>query len=348
MTREQKVAPAREAEGGHALSPVLEALELPRSTWYYYQNHRVSYTAKYAHLREPLESIAREHPGYGYRRTTAELRETYGYRLNHKVVQRLHQGWKLPLMRGTWLPKPSGIRRVIAVCGERTNLVATREAILPFGMAYTDFTELIYADGRRKAQMIPIVDHASKLALGWAVGERAVTGPALEAWQQFRQTPKAQGVELNEVIVHHDQDPVLTSFAWTSQLLPRDRVRISYALNGDRDNPQMESFIGRFKTQNRSLLLDAQTLEGLQAAVAETMDYYNNRRRHSTIGYQLPIVYVASLRPGCDITNQRAQKCPRNGVHLGYGENRVPSGVKAPRGLPWSWRPRWPNDHYCC
>ncbi|HUW94794.1 MAG TPA: IS3 family transposase [Anaerolineae bacterium] len=297
MSTEQKVALAREAERGHALSPVLEALELPRSTWYYHQSHRVSYTAKYAHLREPLETIAREHPGYGYRRTTAELREAYEYRTNHKVVQRLHQEWELPLIRGTRLPKPSGIRRVIAAAGERINLVATREAIPPFGVAYTDFTELVYADGRRKAHMIPIADHASKLALGWAVGERAVAGLALQAWEQSRQTLKAQGVELKEVIVHHDQDPVFTSDGWTSCLLLRDRVRVSYALNGARDNPQMESFIGRFKTENRSLLLDAQTLDELQAVVAERMNFSNNRRRHSTIGYQVPTMYIASLQP---------------------------------------------------
>lgn len=172
MSTEQKVALAREAQGEHALSSVLEVLELPRSTWYYHQNHRVSYTAKYAHLREPLETIAREHPEYGYRRTTAELREAYGYRINHKVVQRVHQEWDLPLIRGTRLPKPSGIRQVIAAAGERINLAAVREAIRPFGVAYTDFTELVYADGRQKAQLIPIVDHASKLALGWAVGVR--------------------------------------------------------------------------------------------------------------------------------------------------------------------------------
>ncbi len=301
MSPEQKVTLAREAQGEHAasvaLSSVLEALELPRSTWYYHQSHRVSYTAKYTHLREPLETIAREHPEYGYRRTTAELREAYGYRINHKVVQRLHQEWDLPLIRGTRLPKPSGIRRVIAAAGERINLVATREAIRPFGVAYTDFTELVYADGRRKAQLIPIVDHASKLALGWAVGERAVTGLALEAWEHGRQTLKTQGVDLKEVIVHHDQDPVFTSYGWTSHLLLRDHVRVSYALNGARDNPQMESFIGRFKTENRSLLLDARTLEELQAVVAERMDYYNNRRRHSTIGYQAPVMYIASLQP---------------------------------------------------
>ena len=232
-----------------------------------------------------------------FRRTTAELTQGYGYSVNHKVVQRLHQEWDLPLMRSTRPPRPSGIRQAISAAGERVNLVAEKKAIQPFEVAYADFTELVYADGRRKAHLIPIIDHASKLALGWAVGERAVTGLALEAWKRARQALKTQGVDLKGMIVHHDQDPVFTSYGWTSHLLLKDHVRVSYALNGARDNPQMESFFGRFKTENRSLVLDARTLEELQAVVAERMDYYNNRRRHSTIGYQAPVMYIASLQP---------------------------------------------------
>jgi len=297
MSTERTVALVREAKGRHAVSSVLAALELPRSTWYYRQKHLVSYTEKHAHLKEPLETIAREHPEYGYRRTTAELTQGYGYKVNHKVVQRLHQEWDLPLMRSTRRPRPSGIRQAITAAGERVNLVAGKKVIQPFEVAYADFTELVYADGRRKAHLIPIIDHASKLALGWAVGERAVTGLALEAWKRARRALKTQGVDLKGMIVHHDQDPVFTSYGWTSRLLIRDHVRVSYALNGARDNPQMESFIGRFKTENRSLLLDARTLEELQAVVAERMDYYNHRRRHSTIGYQAPVMYIASLQP---------------------------------------------------
>jgi len=82
-------------------------------------------------------------------------------------------------------------------------------------------------------------------------------------------------------------------------------VRISYALNGARDtilaqdNPEMEAFNSRFKTENRSLLLDAQNLGELSAVVGERMRYYNEIRRHSTIGYQAPERYIESqwLRP---------------------------------------------------
>jgi hypothetical protein len=173
MSSEHKVALARAAQGVHGLAPVLVGLEPSRSTWYYHQCRRVSYGQKYDHLREPLEAIARCHSAYGYRRTTVEMRETYGQRVNRKEVQRLHRMWGLPLIRGTKSPKPSGFRRAITAAGDRINLLAGKEAIRPFEVAYADFTELVNASGRAKPQLTPIVDHASKLVLGWAVDERA-------------------------------------------------------------------------------------------------------------------------------------------------------------------------------
>ncbi len=296
MSNEEKVALAETTKCDYGLPAVLAALELPRSTWYYHQKHVKAYTEKYAHLREPLEAIARKHPAYGYRRSTEELKEVHRHRINHKVVQRLHQEWGLPLLRSTKPPKPSGIRQAITAAGDRINLVvkAEKDEIEPFEVAYTDFTELVYADGRRKAHLIPIIDHTSKMVLGWAVGDRAVTDLALRAWEYARETLIDFGVELQDFILHHDQDPVFTSYRWTAQLLLKDKVRVSYALNGARDNPEMESFNSRFKTENRSLLLDAQTLEELQFVVRERMVYHNGERRHSTIGYQAPVEYIAT------------------------------------------------------
>ena len=296
-SNEEKVALVQEARQEHALPAALAAVELPRSTWYYHQRRQVPYDQKYRHLRKPLEAIARSHPEYGYRRTAVELRETLGQRVNHKVVQRLHRLWDLPLIRGTRPPKPSGIRQVITAVGDRVNLVAAKETIRPFEVAYTDFTELIYANGRRKAKLIPIIDHATKLVLGWALGERAVTQVALSAWTRARNSLERHGVGPQEVIVHHDQDPVFTGYAWTSRLLLKDHAHVSYALNGARDNPEMEAFNSRFKSENRSLFLDAQTLTQLVATVAKRMAYYNQDRRHSSIGYQAPARYIATLQP---------------------------------------------------
>ena len=295
MSTQEKVRLARSAIPEHGIRPVLSALELPRSTWYYHWKPRPSYVANYAHLREPMERVATELPEYGYRRTKTELAGTYGEHPNHKVVQRLHRLWDLPLLRGTKAPKPSGIRQVITEAGDRANLVARLEEIGLFEVFYTDFTEIHYGAPGRKAFLIPLLGHASKLVVGWALGERAITTLALEAWDRARATLAEFSLTLTGRIIHHDQDPVFTSYAWTHRLLIEDRCRISYALEGAKDNPFMESFFGRFKTENRSLLQDAQTLPELREIVAARLDHYNQRRRHSSIENQAPLDYVRSL-----------------------------------------------------
>ena len=154
-----------------------------------------------------------------------------------------------------------------------------------------------YAGG--KAQLIPLLDHHTKLVLGWAVGPGAVTELALLAWRRAKVMLRRLGRSPSEVIVHHDQDPVFTSYGWTGQLLLRDGARISYALRGAKDNPEMEAFNSRFKTENRSLLLDAVDLEGLARLVSQRMRYYNRVRRHSALGNQAPWTYIqALLTPG--------------------------------------------------
>ena len=160
-------------------------------------------------------------------------------------------------------------------------------------VAYADFTELVYDNGRRKAYLMPNVEHGSKMALGWAVTELA-----LQAWKLAKQTLIGYGVDLQGFVVHHDQDPVFAGYGWAGQLLLEDHMRVSHALNGARDNQEIESCISRFKTEKRSLLLDAQTLEDLQGMAGERMGYHNGERRHSTIGYRAPAAYVATLSNG--------------------------------------------------
>jgi putative transposase len=296
MSTAERVRLARDAVRDHPLPLVLSALQLPRSTWYYHWRARRDYGQKWAHLRRPLESIARRNPEYGYRRAAVELRERYGEHRSPKVVQRLHRLWELPLLRGAKRPKPSGIRQAIRSAGDRANLLLDHPQ--PFGafeVLYTDFTELVYAQGRRKAFLIPILDHATKLVLGAAVGPRAVTPLALEAWKAAARRLARFGLSTEERIVHHDQDPVFTSYAWTARLLLDDGCRLSFALNGAPDNPEMESFFGRFKIENRSLLLEAESLADLTRVVRRRIDHYNRRRRHSSIDYRYPLQHAHTL-----------------------------------------------------
>ena len=93
------------------------------------------------------------------------------------------------------------------------------------------------------------------------------------------------------MIVHHDQDPVFTGYAWTGRVLTAG-ARLSYTLDGCRGNTEMESFHSRFKTENRSLFVDAADLRELHRLVAARLAYYTRRRRHSALGNQAPLTFL--------------------------------------------------------
>jgi len=292
VTSEQKVSLVEAAKDTYGLNLTLAAIDLPKATWYYHQKHKVAYEEKYAYLLPTLEEIARNHPEYGVPRIMPELRDEYHVGVNHKVVERLLGMWDLSILRSTHRPRPSCVRKVIIEAGERANLVAQMDEIELFQVVYTDFTEILYADGRRKAVLMPIIGHVSKVAFGWAVGQSRGTFLALQAWEHAKETFQRMGVSYTGMIVHHDQDSVYTGYEWTSRVLLKDKSRLSYALGGAKDNPEMESFNGRFKGEGHSLFLEAQSLDELIAVVDDRMRYYNTVRRHSAIGYVSPLTYI--------------------------------------------------------
>jgi putative transposase len=297
MSAGEKVERVAETKNVFGLNRSLEVIGLPKSTWYYRRKQQVDYEEKYAHLRPDLETIARRWPEYGYRRTTTALREEMGKKINQKVVRRLHQSWDLALLRNTKRPKPSRLRRIIRKAGDRANLITDLETIGVFEVFYTDFTELVYADGKEKAHFMPILDHASRLCLGWALGERANRELALEAWSRTKKTLTAWNVNVQESILHQDQDSVYTSYDWTGQLLLEEQMKLSYALAGAKDNPQMESFFSRFKDEGHSEFLDANTIQELSQVVRLRIEFYNRVRYHSSLGNRAPLVFIRQEHP---------------------------------------------------
>jgi len=95
----------------------------------------INFTEKMLHnpyLRPVLEEITLTHPEYGYRRVGHELNREHVQMINHKVLQKLNQLWGLTMMRSTRKPKPSRIRKAIAIAGDRVNLVVQKPEIQPF------------------------------------------------------------------------------------------------------------------------------------------------------------------------------------------------------------------------
>jgi transposase InsO family protein len=142
---------------------------------------------------------------------------------------------------------------------------------------------------------MPLIDHLSKLAVGWAVGPADNSTLALRAWERARARLKRYGVKLGKVVVHQDQDGVYTGHRWLWQLRIKDRVRVSYSLNGARGNTAMESFNGHFKAENGSRLWDQRNLAGVVKVVESAMHYYNDIRRHASLDNMAPTEFLKEI-----------------------------------------------------
>jgi len=103
-------------------------------------------------------------------------------------------------------PRPSSVQKAITEAGELANLVVQMDGIGLFQVVYTDFTEILYADGDRKAILMPIIGHVSKMAFGWAVGQSRSTALALQAWEHAKRTFQQMGISYVGMIMHHDRD----------------------------------------------------------------------------------------------------------------------------------------------
>ena len=264
---------------------------MAKSSWYALKQRRTD-DDKYRELMIPLMVIAERHPEYGYRRTTSELRES-GRAINHKVVERLHRHWNLSVMRRIRHPKPNPIAALLKKSGSTINLVAPLgDDIADLRVFYTDFTEIIYRRGRAKAQLMPIIDHGSKIVAGHALGPAKDTELALEAWRRAKKTLKSFGRAIEDVIIHSDQDGVYIGHRWLKEVVVKSKARASYSENGCKGNVHMESFNGRFKGENRDLFFEQEDLESLKGVVEERIRYYNFERKHSALGNLSPMKYL--------------------------------------------------------
>ncbi len=233
----------------------------------------------------------------------AELNDGSPRRVNHKRLRRILNTYELGLPRCLPAARARSVQRLIRQAGSSVNLVQRREfgALEAFT---TDFTELVYAGGGCKAQLLVLLDLGSRWVGGWAVGPSATHVLALTALDRLQAQLAYWGVDLRDKIIHHDQDPAFTSHAWLRRVLLTEHGRVSFTEHGARDNPSMESFWGRFKTENRTLIREAETLSEITELIPGRIDYYNRDRRHSSLGQISPWTILARALSLTDHANR--------------------------------------------
>ena len=182
----EKMELAEENWGIYGLNQTLWALGLSKGTYYYRRHHNSARKERDAALKERIVSVIEENPSYGYRRIHAELSESEAEPVNHKRIRRVLGDYELGLRRCLPKPRPSPVSSLIAEAGPSADLVKGRhfEALQACS---TDFTELLYNGGHKKAWLMVMLDIGSKWAGGWSVGTSRNRAMALEALDSLRE-----------------------------------------------------------------------------------------------------------------------------------------------------------------
>ena len=99
---------------------------------------------------------------------------------------------------------------------------------------------------------------------------------------------------ISRTICHSDQGSQCTSYSYVGLVL--SQMRISYSRKETpTDLLSQESFFGRFKQENGSEIAVIETFKELEDFVRKRLEYYNEKRRHTSIGNVLPVKYLESI-----------------------------------------------------
>lgn len=295
MNTEQKVSLVRQRQKKLGLNRSLKLVGLAKSTWYDCKKPKAD---KYQAIRRDLKQTLLDNAPYGYRRVHSELTDQddgYGHHVGKETVRLLMKDMAMQMAKRPPKPRFGPIKKIINEAGNKVNRLAQLEAKRPVEIGeagVTDFTEIVYDNGTRKAQLMSILDYNSRTVLGWEAAESKDTQLALAVWRKTKRSLKRLQLPVKNIIIHSDQDPVLTSHAWARQIVLDDEALLSYSLNGCHGNTRMESWHSRFKGENKSLFADCRKLNEIRAKIKQQVHYYNYRRRHSSLNNKTPMRYI--------------------------------------------------------
>ena len=272
------------ASGGFRLDLLLEAARLPRST-YYYQLKQLDRLDKDKNLKAEIQVIFTEHRGnYGYRRMTLELRNR-GYMVNHKRVQRLMNvlGLSARIRRKRKYSSYQG-----EIGKKADNLIQRQfEATKPMEKCYTDVTEFAIPASSQKLYLSPVLDGFNSEIIAYNLS----TSPNLDQVEAMLNQAFSEDHYTN-TILHSDQ-------GWQYQhqyyhhFLEGKGIQPSMSRKGNSpDNGMMESFFGILKSEMfYGYEKTFHSLEQLEQAIVDYIDYYNNKRIKIKLKGLRPVQY---------------------------------------------------------
>jgi putative transposase len=249
---------------------------------------------KYSHIKPCIQNIIKNNPAYGYRRIKEELYNKYKIVINHKLLKKLLKMWGLELKRKRKKGKKKWIQVILEFLQSRANLV--RKMIIDgklrscFQVIVSDITEIYY--NGQKAYLCVHMDYIGKMIYGWSLSKTSDYSLVKKSFIKAKDKIRKFNQKTAGIIFHQDRGSVYTGNNYISLIL-KHKGFLSYSKAGKPgDNAVNEAFFSRLKEEWGDLFLEAKDFKELSRIIKCKIDYYNQRRLHSSIDYNTPFNFT--------------------------------------------------------
>lgn len=273
----------------HAVKRICHVLGLNRSSYYKWRDTREARAARAREDEGLMAHIQRHYDHWdrtlGYRRVSAELATDpqVGTPVNHKRVARLMRanhlvGVHLRKPKSTTIKDPGA-----QVFEDLVNRDFTAHA--PGRLFVGDITYLPYGTEGKFLYLATVLDVCSRRLVGWSITDHMRTELVVEALET---AARARG-SLAGVRMHTDHGRQYTSSKFQSVCRRLGMAQSMGRIGSSADNAMAESFNATLKRETLQGARRWASKEECRAEVFRWIVRYNNRRKHSALGYKSPL-----------------------------------------------------------
>ena len=238
-------------------------------------------------IREEIQNIVIEFPGYGYRRVTIEL-QNRDYSVKEKIVRKFMKEDNLLCVKRRFRLQTTDSNH-----GEKIYPNLARDLKVT-GINHLWVADITYIQLLKEFVFLAvIIDVFSRRCIGWELSRHIDTDLTLNALRNAFRTRK--GDDLKSLIHHSDQGVQYASKEYVD-CLKRHGILVSMSRKGNPyDNAFAESFIKTLKCEEVYLNEYGTFNDALTNIDRFIEEVYNSKRLHSSIGYKSPNNFEKAL-----------------------------------------------------